>query len=92
MKFTDGYIFLNKDDLIKEKSNVTILKEIINRIESRKFKFDFNSFLFVLNQHSDKELNIKKAKKDLDEIILNKTYEKSNFWNFLFWKKKRENK
>jgi len=90
MKFTDGYIFLNKDDLIKEKSNVTILKEIINRIESRKFKFDFKSFLFVLNQHSNKELNIKKAKNDLDEIILNKTYEKSNFWNILFWKKKEK--
>ena len=90
MKFTDGYIFLNKDDLIKEKSNVTILKEIINRIESRKFKFDFNSFLFALNQHSDKELNIKRAQKDLNEIVLNKTYEKSSFWSFFNWKKKEK--
>ena len=90
MKFTDGYIFLNKDDLIKEKSNITILKEIINRIESRKFKFDFNSFLFALNQHSDKELNIKRAQKDLNEIVLNKTYEKSNFGVFLIGKKKRK--
>ena len=89
MKFTDGFIFINKNDLIKEKSNVNALKDIINRIDSRKFGLNYESFLFVLNNHENKELNIEQAKIDLDEVVLGKVYEKRGFWNRVFGRKKK---
>ncbi len=91
MKFTDGFIFLNKNDLIKEKSNVNALKDIIIRIDSRKFRLTSDSYLFVLNNFENKELNIQSAKIDLDEVVLGKVYEKKGFWNRVnFFEKKKE--
>ena len=80
MKFTDGLIFINKNDLIKEKSNVDALTDIINRIESRKFDLKPDSFLFVLNNFTTDELNVENAQKELDEIIFGKIYEERGFW------------
>ena len=86
MKFTDGLIFINKNDLIKEKSNVDALTDIINRIESRKFSLNTDTFLFILNNYKNKELNIEKEKKELDEIVFGKIYEKKGFWGNFFRK------
>ena len=41
MQFTHGFIFIIKNDLIKEKSNVEALIEIINRIDSKKLDLIF---------------------------------------------------
>ena len=95
MKFTDGFIFINKNDLIKEKSNVDALTDIINRIESRKFSLNTDTFLFTLNNYTEKELKIEKAKKELDEIVFGKIYEKKGFWeklNFFGKEQKYETK
>ena len=95
MKFTDGFIFINKNDLIKEKSNVDALTDIINRIESRKFSLNTDTFLFILNNYTHKELKIEKAKKELDEIVFGKIYEKKGFWeklNFFGKEQKYETK
>ncbi len=80
MKFCDGFIFLNKSDLIEDKSNVDALKEIMIRIESRKFSFNMNSCLFILNNFGNQNLNIQKAKLSLEELIFGKIREKG-FWN-----------
>ena len=80
MKFIDGFIFINKNDLIQENSNVVALRDIINRIESRKVDLNTDSFLFVLNNFTKDNLNVEKAQKDLDEIIFGKIYEKKGFW------------
>ena len=80
MKFIDGFIFINKNDLIKEQSNVDALTDIINRIESRKFDLNPDSFLFVLNNFTTDELNVENAQKELDEIIFGKIYEVRGFW------------
>ena len=80
MKFCDGFIFLNKSDLIEDKSNVDALKEVIIRIESRKFSFNMNSCLFILNNFGNQNLNIQKAKLSLEELIFGKIKEKG-FWN-----------
>ena len=80
MKFTDGFNFINKDDLIKDNSNVKAIKDIINRIESRKFKFDLNSCLFILNFFKKKKFFSQEPKKELEEIFFNEINAKFGFW------------
>ena len=90
MKFTDGFIFVNKNDLIKEGSNFEALIDIINRIESRKFGLNTDTFLFILNNFKTKELKIENAKKELDEIIFGTIIEEKGFWNIVSYFKKEE--
>ena len=91
MKFCDGFIFLNKNDLINDKSNVDSLREIILRIESKKLFFNLNSCLFILNNFGEDYLNIFKAKINLEQIIFGKIKE-SGFWNiFKFQKYQKSN-
>ena len=59
MKFTEGFIFVNKKDLIEEKSNFESLINIINWIKSKKFGSNIDIFLFILNNFTNKELKIK---------------------------------
>ena len=82
MKFTDGFNFINKDDLIKDNSNVKALKDIINRIESRKFKFDLDTCLFILNNFSNNtNFNSQQPKRELEEIFCHEINEKFGFWS-----------
>ena len=85
-----SFIFVNKNDLIKEKSNFEALIDIINRIESKKFGLNHDIFLFILNNFKSKELKIENAKKELDEIIFGKIVEKKGFWNIPSYFKKEE--
>ena len=58
------------------------MKDIINRIESRKFKFDLNSCLFIINSFSTQPNFIsEKPKKELEEIFFHEITEKIGFWN-----------
>lgn len=90
MKFCDGFIFLNKNDLINDQSNAGALNEIILRIESNKFSFNLNSCLFILNNFGNDNLDINKAKKNLEVLIFGKKFEKG-FWNYLNFFKKSSN-
>ena len=80
MKFTDGFNFINKDDLIKENNNVKTMKDIINRIESRKFKLDLDSCLFILNISKNMKSFSKEPKKEFEEIFFNEINGKLGFW------------
>ena len=92
MKFTDGFIFVNKNDLIKEGSNFEALIDIIDKIESKKFGLNTDTFLFILNNFKTKELKIENAKKELDEIIFGKIIEKKGFWSYFKKEEKYETK
>jgi len=82
MNFCDGFIFINKNDLIEEKSNLRALQEIITLIESRKYSFDLNSCLFILNNFEDKNLNgVPNEKLFLEKFILRKKKEVKGFWD-----------
>ena len=80
MKFCDEFIFLHKNNLINDKSNVEALKAILIRIEPRKLCFNLNSCLFVINNSENQVLTIDKAKENLESLILGKIKEKG-FWN-----------
>ena len=84
MKFTEGFIFVNKKDLIEEKSNFESLINIINWIKSKKFGSNIDIFLFILNNFTNKELKIK-WKKKWDETIFWKIIEKKRFLDIKFY-------
>lgn len=46
MMFSDGFIFVNDCDLIKETGNLNILVNIINQIKVRNFSFSYRSCFF----------------------------------------------
>ena len=70
MRFSDGFIFVNNCDLIEEKSNLDIIKSIINELKIYKPSFSYNSCLFLLNK-SDKniDLDINESKETFENII-----------------------
>ena len=90
MRICDGFIFVNKSDLINDKSNVDALKEIIIRVESRKFFFNLNSCLFIINNFGSNRLNINKAKLTLEELVFGKINESKGFWSKFKSKKNKE--
>ena len=49
IQLSDTFIFVN-DFIIKDEDNISSIKKIVDRIERRKFDFDYNSCLFVLNK------------------------------------------
>ena len=70
--------------MIEEKSNLGALQEIITIIESRKYSFDLNSCLFILNNFEDKNLNgLPNGKLYLEKFILRKKKEVKGFWDSL---------
>ena len=86
--FSDTFIFVNECNLIKNKDNITIMQSIVNRIENRRFNFDYNSCLFVLNK-VDEEKNVEKnkKKKEIEDIFFGEKIMDSTFDFF----KKKEN-
>ena len=75
-----GFIFINKDDSIKESSNERILSQILNKIKSRKYNIDLGkSCLFILNNFSNSQLNIKQSKDKIQQIIKNKIINNGDF-------------
>ena len=89
IKFIDGYIFVNKNDLIEEKSNFEALIYIINIIQSRRFCLNTDTFLFILNNFKTEELKIENAKKKLDEIIFGNIIKKEGWWGKLLKKEEK---
>ena len=70
INLSDTFIFVNPCNLISTEDNIENIQKIVTKIENRKFQFDFNSCLFILNQ-CDKvnELNIEKCKEQISRII-----------------------
>ena len=80
---TSGFIFINKDDSIKEYSNETILQKIINFIMFRKDNIQLeSSCLFLLNNFSNSNLNINESKKNINQIFKNKIIDNNEFLSF----------
>ena len=86
---SDTFIFVNECNLIKNGDNIKIMQRIINRIENRRFNFDYNSCLFVLNKADgeNKDINKEKKKKEIEEIL----FSGNKFSSFLDFFKKKEN-
>ena len=83
-----GFIFINKDDSIKEYSNERILQKIIHFIRLRKYNIELESAcLFLLNNFSNSNLNINESKDRINQIIKNKIIENHDFWR---WNKNNE--
>ena len=79
LKFSDGFIFVNKGNSIKEKEKVKILFDIIEKIQNRKFEFSFKSCLFLLNRCDETEVNIEDCKKEYESLFeINK---REQIWN-----------
>ena len=88
VELSDTFIFMNECNLIKNVENIETIKKIVNRIESRRFKFDYNSCLFILNKVDKAEKNIdkNKKKKEFDNIL----FPKDKLDSFLDFFKKKE--
>ena len=69
LKFSDGFIFVNKGNSIKEKEKVKILFDIIDKIQKRKFEFSFKSCLFLINRCDETEVNIDECKKEYESLF-----------------------
>ena len=70
INLSDTFIFVNPCNLISTESNIYNIQKIITKIQNRKFQFDFNSCLFILNQCDKvKELNIDESKEEISRII-----------------------
>ena len=70
INLSDTFIFVNPCNLISTEGNIDIIQKIITKIENRKFQFDFNSCLFILNQCDKvKDLSIKECKEEITRII-----------------------
>ena len=79
LKFSDGFIFVNKGNSIKEKEKVNILFDIIDKIQKRKFEFSFKSCLFLINRCDETEVNIEDCKKEYESLFeINK---REQIWN-----------
>ena len=79
LKFSDGFIFVNKGNSIKEKEKVKILFDIIEKIQKRKFEFSFKSCLFLINRCDETEVNIEDCKKEYESLFeINK---REQIWN-----------
>lgn len=79
LKFSDGFIFVNKGNSIKEKEKVKILFDIIDKIQKRKFEFSFKSCLFLINRCDETEVNIDDCKKEYESLFeINK---REQIWN-----------
>ena len=79
LKFSDGFIFVNKGNSIKEKEKVEILFDIINKIQKRKFEFSFKSCLFLINRCDETEVNVEDCKKEYESLFeINK---REQIWN-----------
>ena len=91
IQLSDTFTFVNECKLIKNKDNIRIIQRIVNRIDSRKFNFDYNSCLFVLNKADEdgKNINIENKKREFEEILFGGNQIQNNsFFDFF---KKREN-
>ena len=79
LKFSDGFIFVNKGNSIKELEKVKILFDIIDKIQKRKFEFSFKSCLFLINRCDETEVNIDECKKEYESLFeINK---REQIWN-----------
>ena len=79
LKFSDGFIFVNKGNSIKEKEKVKILFDIIDKIQKRKFEFSFKSCLFLINRCDETEVNIDECKQEYESLFeINK---REQIWN-----------
>ena len=79
LKFSDGFIFVNKGNSIKEKEKVKILFDIIDKIQKRKFEFSFKSCMFLINRCDETEVNIEECKKEYESLFeINK---REKIWN-----------
>ena len=67
IQLSDTFIFVNECNLIKKTDNINIIQKIVGRIENRKFNFDYNSCLFILNKADKAENNnINKIQKKIE--------------------------
>ena len=79
LKFSDGFIFVNKGNSIKEKEKVKILFDIIDKIQKRKFEFSFKSCLFLINRCDETEVNLEDCKNEYESLFeINK---REQIWN-----------
>ena len=79
LKFSDGFIFVNKGNSIKEKEKVQILFDIIGKIQKRKFEFSFKSCLFVICRCDETNVNIEDCKNEYESLFeINK---REQIWN-----------
>ena len=83
MNFSDGFIFVNDCDLIKESGNINILRNIVNEINLRISYFSYNSRFFLIQKCDKKlQLDIKNSKKDFGKILEIKKFEELNVDKF----------
>jgi len=79
LKFSDGFIFVNKGNSIKESEKGDILKDIIIKIQKRKFEFSFKSCLFLICRCDETDVNIEECKDQFESIFeINK---REQIWN-----------
>ena len=79
LKFSDGFIFVNKGDSINENEKIKILFNIIDKIQKRKFEFSFKSCLFLINRCDETDVNIDDCKKKFESNFeINK---REQIWN-----------
>ena len=71
IQLSDTFIFMNECNLVKNSGNIETIKKIVNRIENRRFTFDYNSCLFVLNKAdlADNKIDKIKKKKEFENIL-----------------------
>lgn len=72
IQLSDTFIFVNECNLIKKTDNINIIQKIVGRIENRKFNFDYNSCLFILNKADKAEnnnINKIQKKKEFEDIL-----------------------
>ena len=79
IKFSDGFIFVNKGDSIMENEKAQILFDIISKIQQRKYEFTFKSCLFVLNKCDDFNIDLDVCRKEFEYLFQIEEREKT--WN-----------
>ena len=89
VQLSDTFIFMNECNLVSNSENIDIIKNIIERIENRRFTFDYNSCLFVLNKadKAEKIIDKNKKKKEFEKLL----FKIDKFNSFIDYFKKREN-
>ena len=79
IKISDGFIFVNKGDSIKEKEKAQMIFDIIHSIQQRKYEFTFKSCLFILNQCDRYNIDLDECRKEFEDLFQIEEREKT--WN-----------
>ena len=79
LKFSDGFIFVNKGNSILEEEKAQMLMNIIGKIQKRKYEFTFKSCLFILNRCDETNIDLNNCRNEFEKIFEIEKREKT--WN-----------